>query len=165
MLRLESHPRHARGEQSFTCKCHSAIYGARVVLYANPPLQQRKHNVSLLDTLSRHSLAQARAEHEPSEHGCQHTTLLPHNLAIPTEALPRLLTTFDHLIACLDLLPCMTPSFSRDRLVVQHGLLHARHAEETSHTCCPRRHKPKPSADVAGNCKVSSGGVVPFLVV
>jgi hypothetical protein len=83
MLRLETHPRHARGEQSFTCKCHSATYGARVVLHANPPLQQRKHNASLLDTLSRHSLAQARAEHEPSEHGCQHTALLPHNLAIP----------------------------------------------------------------------------------
>jgi hypothetical protein len=41
----------------------------------------------------------------------------------PTMALPRLLTTFDHLTACLDLLP-LTPSLSRDRLAVQHGSLH-----------------------------------------
>jgi hypothetical protein len=46
----------------------------------------------------------------------------------PREAFPRLLTTFEHLTAWLDMLlplTCMTPSRSRDRLPVQYGYFRA----------------------------------------
>jgi hypothetical protein len=123
MLRLETHPRHARGEQSFTCKCHNATYEGRVMLYANPHLQQRKHNVSFStpfhDTASRKREPNVHPTRMPAHNAITPQFGDPHRGAPPPSYHVRPL---DHLSRLA--LTCMTPSLSRDRLTAQHVSLH-----------------------------------------
>jgi hypothetical protein len=128
-IRSKTHPQHARGEKNFTSKDYSTAYEHGAFSSRNPHVHP-KSRLYVTQRCLTPFLNTASCKRMPNMH---RTWVLIHERYYPTiwrseEALPRLLTTSDHLSACLDLLlplTCMMPSFSRDQLVVHHGCSHA----------------------------------------
>jgi hypothetical protein len=126
-VRSKTHPQNAWGEKIFTSKDYSTAYENRAFFSRNPHVHS-KSRPHVTQRCSTPFLGTASFKRMPNMH---RTWVLIHERYYPTiwrseEALPRLLTTSDHLIACLDLLlplTCMMPSLSRDQLAVPWLLL------------------------------------------